>query len=339
MCKVSVIVPVYNTERYLRKCIDSIVNQTYRDLEIILVDDGSTDNSGEICDEYSAKDSRVKVFHIENSGPSKARNTGIKSMTGNYVMFVDSDDWIDDDTVEKVMSAFKKYGGDLLIFEMRNIIGNSKVDCKLFEENVRFFESEQISFLEDILIVPEKYTSSSVLNLTGAVCKVYNKNMIAGCEFPEDMCHAEDYCFIAMVLKKAEKISYIDDVLYNCVVRKDSLSHKTNTSIVESNALIVNWFKSFYEGYKSYEMINELCFRYYSETVCVLQRYETANKKERKVLINEFLKLIGKTEKDFKDVDLECKNRNLKIVWKLVHGKHKILLRLFLKLEQLKNGY
>lgn len=97
---ISVIVPVYNVENYLCKCVDSIINQTYNNLEIILVDDGSTDGSASICDEYVLKDSRVKVIHKENGGVSSARNIGIAEASGEYICFVDSDDWLELDYFE-----------------------------------------------------------------------------------------------------------------------------------------------------------------------------------------------------------------------------------------------
>ena len=96
----AVIVPVYNVEQYLEKCILSILNQSYRDFELILIDDGSTDRSGEICDVYCSKDSRIKVIHQNNSGLSNARNKGIREATSDYLVFVDSDDWIDSNSLE-----------------------------------------------------------------------------------------------------------------------------------------------------------------------------------------------------------------------------------------------
>ena len=94
---VSVIVPVYNSSQYLHRCIDSILYQSFNDFEVLLIDDGSIDNSGEICDEYAVKDSRVRVFHKENGGVSSARNVGLGNAVGEWVTFVDSDDWIDQD--------------------------------------------------------------------------------------------------------------------------------------------------------------------------------------------------------------------------------------------------
>lgn len=105
---ISVIVPVYNVEKYLHKCINSILNQTYKNLEIILIDDGSTDNSGKICDEYALKDNRIKVIHKENGGLSSARNAGLDICSGDYIGFVDSDDYIAEDMYEYLYVNLKK---------------------------------------------------------------------------------------------------------------------------------------------------------------------------------------------------------------------------------------
>lgn len=113
---VTVIVPVYKVEPYLRRCLDSIVNQTYKNLEIILIDDGSPDNCGVICDEYAENDKRIKVIHKENGGVSRARNEGINVAKGEYIAFVDSDDYIEPDLVEKSCIAVEKSGSDFLKF-------------------------------------------------------------------------------------------------------------------------------------------------------------------------------------------------------------------------------
>ncbi len=115
---VSIIVPVYNTEKYLKKCFKSITEQTYSNLEIIIVDDGSTDDSGRLCDEYAQFDDRVMVIHKENGGLSSARNEGLRNSTGEYLTFVDSDDYISKDFVEKSLDLCKKYGADISVLNM-----------------------------------------------------------------------------------------------------------------------------------------------------------------------------------------------------------------------------
>ena len=116
MAKLSVIVPIYNVEKYLRQCLESIVNQTFRDLEIILVDDGSPDKCGEICDEYAKKDNRIIVIHKANGGLSAARNDALNIATGEWIAFVDSDDWLDIDIYEKAITAGDRYDVDILLF-------------------------------------------------------------------------------------------------------------------------------------------------------------------------------------------------------------------------------
>jgi glycosyltransferase involved in cell wall biosynthesis len=110
---VSVIIPVYNTEKYIRQCVDSVINQTYKNLEIILVDDGSTDNSTQICDCYAARDERVSVIHKENGGVASARNAGIKRINGDYFTFVDSDDYLLSAFTEKLLSVLLNSGSDI----------------------------------------------------------------------------------------------------------------------------------------------------------------------------------------------------------------------------------
>ena len=114
MAEVSVIVPVYQVEQYLRQCLNSILNQTFKDIEVILVDDGSKDNSGNICDEYTLKDNRVRVIHTTNIRAAGARNIGLDNVTGNYFMFVDSDDYISELMVEKLYEKAEETGADIV---------------------------------------------------------------------------------------------------------------------------------------------------------------------------------------------------------------------------------
>lgn len=124
---ISIIVPVYNVEQYLSRCVDSLVNQTYHNIEIILVDDGSPDRSGEICDEYAKKDKRVKVIHQSNGGLSDARNTALDIAKGDYLMFVDSDDWIEKKTCEILNRLASDYKADTVIFGLNFVFDSGKV--------------------------------------------------------------------------------------------------------------------------------------------------------------------------------------------------------------------
>lgn len=127
---VSIIVPIYNVEQYISKCIESILAQTYRDFELILVDDGSTDMCGKICDEYAKQDSRVHVIHQENKGVSAARNAGISLAKGEYIMFVDSDDFITENMLEKMHDCIAESGSDIAICGINNFLDGAETEDK-----------------------------------------------------------------------------------------------------------------------------------------------------------------------------------------------------------------
>ena len=149
MAKVSVIVPVYNVEKYLKQCLDSIVDQTLEDLEIVLVDDGSVDSSGTICDEYAKKDSRIEVIHKANGGLSDARNVGISKAKGRYIGFVDSDDYIKEDMYEILLNLIKKYDADVSICNLYDVIdGNECIRNK--ENGIR--EYSRLDILKKVLL-------------------------------------------------------------------------------------------------------------------------------------------------------------------------------------------
>ena len=145
---VSIIVPVYNVEQYLEKCVNSIINQSYKNLEIILVDDGATDNSGKICDELAKLDNRIKVYHKENGGLSDARNYGVERATGEYIGFVDSDDYIDPKMYEKLYEAIKKENVDVVECSFK-IIYPGRVDFFSTEKYYEILGKQE--YLEEYL--------------------------------------------------------------------------------------------------------------------------------------------------------------------------------------------
>ena len=133
--KISIIVPVYKVEDYLERCIDSIVNQTYKNLEILLVDDGSPDNCGKICDEYAAKDDRIIVIHKQNEGVARARNSALDVVTGDYISFIDSDDWVAEDAYEYYLDNIKKYKADCVVGRCQMVFDrNGELDYQYGEE-------------------------------------------------------------------------------------------------------------------------------------------------------------------------------------------------------------
>ena len=173
MAKVSVIVPVYNVEKYLKQCLDSIVDQTLEDLEIVLVDDGSVDSSGTICDEYAKKDSRIEVIHKANGGLSDARNVGISKAKGRYIGFVDSDDYIKEDMYEILLNLIKKYDADVSICNLYDVIdGNECIRNK--ENGIR--EYSRLDILKEVLL--DKNIQSYAWN------KLYEKELFDEIKYP-----------------------------------------------------------------------------------------------------------------------------------------------------------
>ena len=196
---ISVIIPVYNVEKYLCRCLDSVINQTCKDLEIILVNDGSTDSSGKICDEYALKDNRIKVIHKQNGGVSSARNKGLDIATGDYIGFVDSDDYIESDMYEVLYKSL--------------IENNTSVSCcdifrlkkGKFVSTLNFPNEKKLSFNE---VLNNKF--HDLYN----VDKLFDKNLIGNIRFNEKIPLGEDILFTYKVLQKTREIAFYKEAKY-----------------------------------------------------------------------------------------------------------------------------
>lgn len=207
--KVSVIIPVYNTEKYIAKCLDSVIGQTYDDLEIIVVDDGSTDGSYAICLGYEKKDPRITVFRQENSGQAVARNSALDNMHGDYVLFVDSDDRILPGTVEKLVSAVKKNNADILQFGI--IVDND------ITETYRAPETKEYKSKEEMF---ESFIKPG--GITQTLCdKFFSASLFDGLRFPE-MRKNEDYYILVDLLRKCSKYAVTDECFYIQYIRNNS---------------------------------------------------------------------------------------------------------------------
>lgn len=192
---ISVIVPVYNVEKYLKRCVDSLIKQTYKNLEIVLIDDGSKDSSGKLCDEISKIDKRILVLHKSNGGLSSARNTGIKIATGEYITFIDSDDWLELDTYEYCMNLIKSNQADCIEFNTIMVKNTNPIIQK--KEKLQIFEGK------DIL---EYYVLSSTKTGSYSVCRcLFPRDAIKKLRFREGKVN-EDIDFKYKVLKNCKKI-------------------------------------------------------------------------------------------------------------------------------------
>lgn len=217
---ISVIVTVYNIGGYLERAVDSILQQTYKNLEVLLIDDGSTDASGALCDRYAQKDSRVKVVHQKNGGAYAARNTGLSCATGEYLTFVDGDDWIDACMYEMLMSAMRQQDADLAVCRYRKIFGERQEDDSTKKAAV--FEGQEI--LEKYLEEDDNW-----LIQTAPWNKLYRRSLIGNITFPASI--YEDMLYTIRLLNQPARSVYLDTAYYNYVC--DRGSSTTNLGIHE----------------------------------------------------------------------------------------------------------
>lgn len=200
---ISVIIPVYKVEKYLNRCLDSVLTQTYHNLEIILIDDGSPDNCGALCDNYAKIDSRIKVIHQVNRGQSAARNVGLENSTGEYVTFVDSDDWIKDDYYEYCIELLEENDVDAIQICFANSNGNS-IESSVIPE-VKVIENKEIL---------QYYMNSSANTGSYSVCRcLFKRNLLENIKFREGKIN-EDIDFKFKVLAKAKKLIVSNEIKY-----------------------------------------------------------------------------------------------------------------------------
>lgn len=211
---ISVIVPIYNVEAYIDRCVESIVKQTYRNLEIILVDDGSTDKSPLICDKWRTRDERIQVIHKCNGGLSDARNAGIVSAKGEFYSFIDGDDEIDEKLIATLYNAMVSSGADISMCRMEKIENDRKYITRSFPFNT----PEVVLSSEEAI----KLLFRDIIDCS-ACLKLYNRAMFEKLQFPVGKTN-EDFAIMYKVFERANRIAYIEDVLYFYHFRENSIT-------------------------------------------------------------------------------------------------------------------
>lgn len=226
---VSIIVPVYNAQRFLRKCVESILAQTYRNIQLILVDDGSTDGSGALCDEFAAMDRRVTVIHQKNAGVSAARNAGLDAARGEYVGFVDADDTIAPDTYRRALEAIGDC--DMAMWDAVTVWPDGRR------------EPDTISLLETDCVLEKKDWSPELLRyMAGAVWRcLYRRELLEGVRFPLGIKLSEDRLFNLQAMGKAQKLAYFKDGLYYRAVTEGSACHRYHGDKFEKSLLAMEY--------------------------------------------------------------------------------------------------
>ena len=235
---ISIIVPVYNVEQYLEKCVDSIINQKYKNLEIILVDDGATDSSSKLCDELAKIDNRIKVYHKENGGLSDARNYGVERATGDYIGFVDSDDYIDAEMYEKLYEAIKKENVDVAECNLKIIYPNR---VELFTEQNYYNVCTKQEYLEEYLKIEKIFGSACV--------RLIKSNIAKKLKFPVGKLYEDTY-YAYDLIEKVDRYVIMNNPYYNYLMRENSITNtKFNPRIFDLIEIVEKFRKTTYENY------------------------------------------------------------------------------------------
>lgn len=273
---ITVVVPIYNVEKYLDKCIQSIINQTYRNLEIILVDDGSKDSSFMICDKYQTEDDRIQVIHKENGGLSDARNIGIDIAHGQYIMFIDSDDFIDLKMIEILYENLKQTDSDISLCGV-NIVKNNKIKKNNKENKLEVFSRKQAY---------QNLYNYRALETVVAWNKLYKIKIFDDIRYPKGKIN-EDAFIIHKLLEKIDKIVYTPQKLYFYIKRKGSITGNFNLKRLDELDAFEQRIQFFKEK-NMQELYEKSLYRY-----CASNRYCYIHVKDEKIknkLDLEFIK-------------------------------------------------
>lgn len=331
---ISIIVPVYNTENYLEKCLYSLVNQTYKNIEIIIVDDGSPDNSMNIIQKFVLADNRVKVISQKNQGLSGARNTGMNNTNGDYIMFIDSDDWIEIDTCEKAINASEKYNADVVFWSYIKEFSNSQKDNYLFdkteiiwsEKNINQLSRRMVGLVGDELANPQ-----SIDNLVTAWGKLYKKSVIGDVRFTDTkIIGTEDALFNIEVFLGINSAVYIPDLLSH--YRKDnesSLTHNYKKKLVSRWREMYSRIKflldrndmsrEYYDALK-----NRICFGLIGLGINLAEDKKMSFKEKKKEIYN--ILSMKHYQIALKDLDFSYLPIQWKVFFKLAKDNNALLL-------------
>ena len=313
--KISVIVPVYNTEKYLHRCIDSVLAQTYQDFELLLIDDGSKDSSGAICDEYAARDSRVKVFHKENGGVSSARNAGLAIASGDWIMHLDGDDWIEPDMLERLIRKGEDTGADIVMGDFLFAYSDRDILYSLPD-----WDNNKTASLN-------RYIISVWTCVWGGIHKrsLYEEYQLKS---PQGVTYCEDFHLMARLCYHAKKVVNIHQPFYHYRQQEGSVMHNLNKKTEQNEQWVYQDIIRFFKEQGVYDD--------YRKSMCWRMLKATQELVLEKSTWKEFQEMVP--EKKHYIWDCPYINRKLKMnMWCLTHHLSWIS-QLMLNLRKLRHG-
>lgn len=338
---VTVVVPIYNVEKYLSRCIESIINQTYRNLEIILVDDGSPDRCPAICDEFAEKDSRIKVIHKVNAGLGMARNTGIDNATGDYICFFDSDDYIEPDTIEFCLTSAVDNKADLVVFGHDNVTNDGKLlgVHKPCPPKQLFLDDE---IIETLLPVSLNCNQKSGDDWNTSLCawnKLYSMEVIrkSGWRFASEReIISEDFYSLTELHKYLKSVFVTERVFYHYVVNETSLSRSFKADRFERIKGFYKSMISLSENMNSAEIlkqpVNNVTFGF---TISAMKHIVNSDLsfgrrygELKKIIKDSFLQSL------VRNIDFSCVGRQKKMLSTAIKYKLVLICFLFIGLKK-----
>lgn len=335
---VSVIIPVYNSSEYLKQCLISIVEQTYRNLEIIIVDDGSTDGSSLMCDQFAEIDSRIKVLHMGNEGASLARKTGVDNSNGDYFLFVDSDDWIDLDTIEKCLNSVIEKKSDCVLFSYIKEYQNKSFEVSLFDYEFSYDIKDSEKYVHRKLIglnSSELDRPHKIDNISSVCMKLYSKKCIENGKFISERIigTSEDTIFNMYALENAS-ITYIHEYLYH--YRKSNVESITSCYKPDLSNQWDNMYRCFFQYVMNHEKKQEYESLLYNRIACGMigLGLNEVNNSENVLTVSKKIKTIlnkALYEEAFKRLDVSYCPFKWKIFFVFCKLKMSLSLTLMLK--------
>ena len=285
---VSIVVPVYNAEKYLEQCLNSIQNQTYKNFEVILVNDGSMDHSESICKGFVEGDSRFRYFLKSNGGASSARNFGLDHVRGDFITFIDADDWVEENHLEVLINNIKENNSDMAVSSIKKFDNSNNFYFRVYSNEEKYLLNyNKLNREEFLVILPKLIAANNSYKV--AVSKLFKKELVTDVRFDESIVYGEDLEFFFKIYNDINSISYIDEVTYVYRLHDESSSSKFGQLHMEQELAIYK---------KMYERIEELGLPtiHYVNTLRNLLDYRK-DYLDNRVLYNEYVEFLEKIEK------------------------------------------
>ena len=341
--KVSIIIPIYNSEKYLITCLNSIKKQTFNEFEVILINDGSTDKSLNICKEFCDADDRFSLINKENTGVSDCRNIGIKFAKADYIMFVDGDDWIEEKTVEIGYYNMKESRADMCQFNF--YFANDEKDYilgKHFNTKKQIFEKDDINILKQTILSPEfteKCLNKKIGRIKACWGKIYSRKLLEEnkIEFNKNLKIHEDTVFNLEVLQKSKKILFLDEYLYYYRKNETSITNRYCPNKIQENQLVIEEInKLLKEEEPTVQAAKDYLFFELFCNYIIKDVYNYENKKDYKTKKKEIKENLNryKYNQVMKTINTKYLNTKHKLVYNLIRLNLYKMLYLLVKLKE-----